>query len=90
MVADRVLARLDDLVRPDGEPGANRPGLSLVEQRACALAAAWMEEAGLDVSWDSAGNVFGRRVGAEPGLAEVWTGSHLDTVPRGGRASTNQ
>jgi allantoate deiminase len=45
-----------------------------------ALAAQWMQEAGLDVSSDEAGNLFGRR-----GEAKVWSGSHLDTVPSGGK-----
>jgi acetylornithine deacetylase/succinyl-diaminopimelate desuccinylase-like protein len=39
-----------------------------------------MREAGLEVGRDEAGNLFGRR-----GNARVWTGSHLDTVPNGGR-----
>jgi beta-ureidopropionase / N-carbamoyl-L-amino-acid hydrolase len=39
-----------------------------------------MREAGLEVGRDEAGNLFGRR-----GEARVWTGSHLDTVPNGGR-----
>jgi acetylornithine deacetylase/succinyl-diaminopimelate desuccinylase-like protein len=38
-----------------------------------------MREAGLQVSRDEAGNLFGRR-----GDARVWTGSHLDSVPTGG------
>jgi len=36
--------------------------------------------AGLDVEVDAAGNLIGTR-----GEARVWTGSHLDTVPNGGR-----
>jgi hydantoinase/carbamoylase family amidase len=43
-----------------------------------------MGQAGLEVSVDSAGNLFGRR----PGLSdarEIWAGSHLDSVPHGGR-----
>jgi beta-ureidopropionase / N-carbamoyl-L-amino-acid hydrolase len=39
-----------------------------------------MREAGLDVTTDEAGNLFGRL-----GAARVWTGSHLDTVPNGGK-----
>jgi len=39
-----------------------------------------MREAGLEVSRDDAGNLFGRR-----GEARVWSGSHLDSVPNGGR-----
>ena len=39
-----------------------------------------MREAGLEVARDEAGNLFGRR-----GDARVLTGSHLDSVPNGGR-----
>ena len=65
--------------------GVTRPGLGREEQRACELVASWMAEAGLEVSWDAAGNLFGRRPGRDPGAPEVWSGSHLDTVPEGGR-----
>ena len=41
-----------------------------------------MEEAGLEVEVDDAGNLIGRVPG---GGREVWTGSHLDSVPSGGR-----
>ena len=43
-----------------------------------------MEEAALEVSVDAAGNLFGRLHGA-PAAKEIWTGSHLDSVPQGGR-----
>src|SRR4051812_24514800 len=39
-----------------------------------------MREAGLEVEHDDAGNTFGRR-----GDGRVWIGSHLDSVPDGGR-----
>lgn len=42
-----------------------------------------MEEAGLNVYTDAVGNLFGRIEGRDPGT--VLTGSHLDTVSRGGR-----
>jgi allantoate deiminase len=58
----------------------DRPGYSPAEDEAHDLAAGWMAEAGLEVSRDGAGNLFGRR-----GSARVWTGSHLDSVPNGGR-----
>src|SRR5256885_768340 len=44
-----------------------------------------MREAGLEVATDGAGNLFGRLRGRRPELPEVWTGSHLDSVPDGGR-----
>jgi acetylornithine deacetylase/succinyl-diaminopimelate desuccinylase-like protein len=81
----RVLERLDQLYAIGGGPGANRLGGSAEEDAAHRLVADWMREAGLEVSVDPAGNLFGRLAGGRPKLPEVWTGSHLDTVPRGGR-----
>ena len=42
-----------------------------------------MREAGLEVEVDPDGNLVGRLPGLEPGLPEVWSGSHLDSVPQG-------
>jgi allantoate deiminase len=81
----RVLGRLETLFSIGGGRGANRPGLSPAEQRAHDLTAGWMAEAGLEVAVDRAGNLVGRAAGSSPQLPEVWTGSHLDTVPDGGR-----
>jgi acetylornithine deacetylase/succinyl-diaminopimelate desuccinylase-like protein len=75
-----VLERLDELYAIGGGPGANRPGYSEAEDEAHRLAAEWMREAGLEPSADAAGNLMGRR-----GDARVWTGSHLDSVPNGGK-----
>jgi hydantoinase/carbamoylase family amidase len=44
-----------------------------------------MAEAGLEVELDPVGNVVGRLHGSRPELPEVWTGSHLDSVPAGGK-----
>jgi N-carbamoyl-L-amino-acid hydrolase len=81
----RALERLDVLYSLGGGRGANRPGGSDAERQACELAAGWMDEAGLEVEWDPAGNVMGRSLGLQPNLPEIWTGSHLDSVPEGGR-----
>lgn len=82
---ERALARLQELYAIGGGPGANRPALSGGEQAAHELAAGWMRDAGCEVAVDGAGNLIGRRLGRDPQLPEVWTGSHLDTVPAGGR-----
>ena len=58
----------------------DRIGYSAQEDEAHRLAAEWMREAGLEVEIDEAGNLIGRR-----GDARVWTGSHLDSVPGGGK-----
>jgi acetylornithine deacetylase/succinyl-diaminopimelate desuccinylase-like protein len=81
----RALERLEKLYALGGGRGANRLGGSDAEQQACEVAAAWMEEPGLEVEWDPAGNVVGRSLGSRPELPEVWTGSHLDSVPAGGK-----
>src|SRR5687768_5424223 len=81
----RLLARLDELYAIGGGPGANRVAYSEQEDEAHRLASGWMEEAGLDVEVDAAGNLLGRLRGESPELPEVWTGSHLDSVPQGGR-----
>src|SRR4051794_15907706 len=44
-----------------------------------------MRGAGLEGDVDAAGNLVGRLAGRRPELPEVWTGSHLDSVPNGGR-----
>jgi allantoate deiminase len=82
---ERMSRRLEQLFALGSLPHATRPGFSRDEQAACDLAARWMAEAGLDVAADGCGNLFGRVRGTRPELAEVWTGSHLDTVPAGGR-----
>ena len=76
-----MLERLEELYAI----GDSRIGGSPEEQRACELAAGWMSESGLEVEWDAVGNLVGRLRGARPDLPEVWTGSHLDTVPSGGK-----
>ena len=81
----RVLERLDRLYAIGGGPGANRVGGTPGEDEAHELVGGWMREAGLEVDVDPAGNLFGRLRGRRPELPEVWTGSHLDSVPNGGR-----
>ena len=77
----RVLERLDELYAIGGGPGANRPHLSPAEDEAFRLAATWCEEAGLDVEVDRHGNLLARSGRRD----DVWVGSHVDTVPQGGR-----
>ncbi len=88
----RALERLDELYAIGGGPGANRPHRSAAEDEAHELAAGWLRGAGLDVEVDRHGNLFGHARG-ESRVEKVsdtvsdtcWVGSHLDSVPRGGR-----
>lgn len=82
--------RLWDREQEIGEYGRDpRGGISRFawtgEYRAAALLLIkWMEEAGLQVRVDTVGNIYGRYEGTED-LPPVLTGSHLDTVPMGGK-----
>jgi allantoate deiminase len=76
-----ISARLDELYAIGGGPGANRPHGSEAEDEAHRLAAGWLRDAGIEVEVDRHGNLLGRSARR----ADVWVGSHLDTVPRGGR-----
>jgi allantoate deiminase len=75
-----VHERLDELYAIGDGIGANRVGGSTGEQEAHELAAGWMEQAGFRVETDGIGNLIGRL-----NEGEVWTGSHLDSVPYGGK-----
>jgi len=88
----RVQERLDELYAIGGGPGANRPHGSPAEDEAHALASAWLADAGLEVEVDRHGNLFGHARGtrsvekvSDTVSDTVWVGSHLDSVPRGGR-----
>ncbi|MBA3348863.1 MAG: Zn-dependent hydrolase [Actinobacteria bacterium] len=73
----RIFERLDELYAL-----GDRIGDSPEEDAAHDLAAGWFREAGLEVEVDAGRNLIGRTPG---GGREIWTGSHLDTVPSGGR-----
>lgn len=77
----RIEERLDELYAIGGGPGANRPHPSAEEDEAHRLVSAWLVEAGLQIEVDEHGNLRGRS-GRDD---DVWVGSHLDSVPRGGR-----
>jgi hydantoinase/carbamoylase family amidase len=76
------LAALGD-IGADGRGGVTRLAWSPSLEQALAWCAGRMADAGLDVEHDAAGNLIGRwGAGSAPAIL---TGSHLDTVPSGGR-----
>ena len=62
-----------------------RLAFSEEDRQARSLLTDWLIAAGASVHIDAAGNLIGRIEGTEPGLPALVTGSHLDTVPTGGR-----
>ncbi|MDX2242754.1 MAG: Zn-dependent hydrolase [Leptolyngbyaceae cyanobacterium bins.302] len=67
---------------PNG--GVCRIAFSMDDLLARQLVHTWMEEAGMTVRVDAAGNIIGRYDGKQPNAPALATGSHIDTVPVGG------
>ncbi|MBU8772934.1 M20 family metallo-hydrolase [Cytobacillus oceanisediminis] len=82
---ERLASRLDELSRIGllDSGGVTRPGYSAEEKEAKELVIKWMKNAGLTVTADGAGNVFGRLEGNTAGPL-IASGSHVDSVPNGG------
>jgi beta-ureidopropionase / N-carbamoyl-L-amino-acid hydrolase len=66
------------------EGGINRVAFSDADLEARAYVAGLMEEAGLGIRVDPAGNLIGRQEGREGHLPPLMFGSHIDSVPDGG------
>ncbi len=64
--------------------GVNRLALTAADCAGRRLVVKWFKAAGLKVSIDKIGNVYGRREGLRPHLAPVLLGSHIDSVPAAG------
>jgi hydantoinase/carbamoylase family amidase len=87
VVGERLLGRLDALSAIGGQAdgGVTRIAFSDEERAATDLVAGWMRDAGLTVAFDWFGNMFGSTDGNRADTAVSMAGSHLDTVPNGGR-----
>ena len=82
----RLEATIDELGRIGATErgGLTRLALSDEDRRGRDLMLAWMRQAGLRVTVDQMGNIFGERAG-EAGRPPVMMGSHVDSVPTGGK-----
>ncbi len=82
----RLEATIEELGRVGATErgGLTRLALSDEDRRGRDLMVHWMRQAGLRVTVDQMGNIFGERAG-EPGRAPVMMGSHVDSVPTGGK-----
>ncbi len=81
MQAERVVRRCRELGLISDEDGRLTRGFGgPAMARANALAGRWMEEAGMAVRVDAAGNLVGHLPGSDPDAGTLLLGSHLDTV----------
>src|SRR6185295_16957508 len=82
----RLLLDLDRLAQigRGADGGITRRALSVEDAEARRLVKRRMAELGLEIRHDEVGNLRGRRRGRRD-LSPVMTGSHLDSVPSGGR-----
>jgi len=83
----RLRRTMEEMARVGATPGGgvHRLTLSDADREARDLFATWCKEAGLAVAVDDMGNMFARRPGAEASDPPAMLGSHLDSVPFGGR-----
>ena len=85
--ADRLWQSIMDMARigPTPEGGSCRLALSSEDTQARALLLKWCKPLNLRFEQDAIGNMFLRRAGTDDAACAVAFGSHLDTVPTGGR-----
>jgi beta-ureidopropionase / N-carbamoyl-L-amino-acid hydrolase len=85
--ADRLWQSIMDIARigPTPEGGSCRLALSAEDKEARALFLSWCTPLDLHFEQDAIGNMFLRRAAADGSAPAVAFGSHLDTVPTGGR-----
>lgn len=83
--AERIADRLEQLWQIARGPGggADRPAYSEAEAQAMRLVAGWAQEHGLQAAVDRHGNLWALPPGHTGPL--LTSGSHVDTVPDGGR-----
>lgn len=84
---ERLWRVLMELARYGATPrgGVNRQAFSPEDIAAKRHVVVWAKERGFDCFQDEFGNLFIRRLGLEPDLSPVMTGSHLDSQPTGGK-----
>jgi beta-ureidopropionase / N-carbamoyl-L-amino-acid hydrolase len=84
---DRLARSIEDLAQIGQIPnnGVCRIAYSDEDILARNLVQRWMLEAGMSVRIDTAGNIIGTYPGKYPEAPVLATGSHIDTVPTGGR-----
>ncbi|MGY0311666.1 allantoate amidohydrolase [Alteromonas macleodii] len=85
-LATQVMARCETLGTLSQDPAClDRRYLTEQHKLANQLASGWMIEAGMTTWQDAVGNIWGRYTSSVPNAPRLILGSHLDTVPNGGK-----
>lgn len=88
MISSKRLAeRIEALskITEEGWEGITRRALTKEDREAQKLVKSWMEQAGMHVYLDPAGNLIGRKEGLNPDAKPVVIGSHIDSTLNGGK-----
>lgn len=83
----RLEERIEALskISEEGWEGITRRALSKEDREAQALVKSWMEQAGMQVYLDPAGNLIGRKEGLNGDAKPIVIGSHIDSTFNGGK-----
>ncbi|PWT98766.1 MAG: allantoate amidohydrolase [Terriglobia bacterium] len=82
---NEIIRRCRAIAACTEEPGfTTRTFLCPAMREVHALLCGWMEQAGMSVRVDAAGNLRGCYAACAPGAPRLYIGSHLDTVPHAG------
>lgn len=83
----RLRESLEEMAKIGATPagGVQRLTLSDEDKAARDLFVKWLKEIDLEVTVDEMGTIFGRRPGKNNDLPPVFSGSHIDSQPKGGR-----
>lgn len=85
--SEKICSRLEELyqcgARDDGT--FTRMAYSKEDLKGREMFRSWFEELGVSTRIDQAGNIIARLEGENPKLPAIMIGSHLDTVPDGGK-----
>lgn len=83
---DRIQQHITALSKFGANPegGVSRVAFSDADLAGRKYISGLMQDAGLTIRVDAAGNIIGRREGSNPKLPAILIGSHTDSVPHGG------